>query len=39
MTYHEAASPRPAETVRLGDEPPVLGPCGPSFVLHPASRA
>ena len=39
MTYYDPATLRPVETVRLEEEPPVLGPQAPSFLLHPARRA
>lgn len=39
MTYYDPDTLRPVETVRLEDEPPVLGPRAPSFLLHPANRA
>jgi hypothetical protein len=38
MTYYDPETLRPVETVRVEDEPPVLGPSGPSFLLHPANR-
>lgn len=39
MTYYDPATLRPVETVRLDEEPPVLGPQAPSFLLHPTRRA
>ena len=39
MTYYDPETLRPVETVRVEDEPTVLGPHAPSFLLHPANRA
>lgn len=38
-TFYDPDTLRPVETVRVEDEPAVLGPGAPSFLLHPANRA
>jgi quercetin dioxygenase-like cupin family protein len=39
MTYYDPETLRSVETVQMEDEPPVLGPRAPSFLLHPSNRA